>query len=75
MLPPPTSWFIKRVTGIPKGSKMPGKETVGSVPLRALYEIALAKQKHDPSLAVVPLDSLVRSLCGSARSMGFKLVK
>ena len=54
---------------------MPGKETVGTVSLRALYEIAVSKQKHDPSLAVLPTESIVRSLCGSAKSMGLKLVK
>ena len=75
ILPPPTSWYIKRVSGIAKGAKMPGKESVGTVSLRALYEVALSKQRHDPSLAVLSTQGIVRSLCGSAKSMGIKLVK
>jgi hypothetical protein len=75
VLPPPTSWYLKRVTGVAKGAKMPGKEVAGSVSLRALYEIALSQQQHNPTLAVLPTQSIVRSLCGSAKSMGLKLVK
>jgi large subunit ribosomal protein L11 len=75
VLPPPTSWFLKRVTGCQKGAKMTGKETATTVSLKAVYEIAVAKQKYDPLSAVVPLDSLVRSICGTARSMGFKLTR
>lgn len=50
--PPPNSWFLKQAAGIEKGSGKPGKETVGSVSLRAIYEIALIK-KQVPSASGV----------------------
>lgn len=71
--PPPATWFIKRVAGVTKGAAMPGKETVGSVSLRSLYEIAVVKQQFDEAEGLKPLASVVRSLCGTARSMGLKL--
>ncbi len=75
VLPPPTSWYLKRVSGVAKGSAAPGKESVGKVKLRAIYEIAKSQQKHDPGRDVLPLESVVRSICASARSMGLKLEK
>lgn len=75
MLPPPSTWFLKRVSGITKGSAMTGKETVGTVTLRALYEIALVKQAYDPGQAVVPAESIVRGLVATARSIGLKITR
>ena len=75
VLPPQSSWFLKRVSGVAKGAAMPGKETAGAVSVRALYEIAVVKQAYDPTQQSMPLPSIVRSLCGSAKSMGLKLTK
>jgi large subunit ribosomal protein L11 len=75
VLPPSTSWFLKRVTGVKKGSPMPGKQFVGEVSLKALYEIAKAKQSMDGNLAIQPLEGVVKSLMGSAHSMGLKVVR
>lgn len=43
VLPPPTSWYLKRVTGITKGSQRPGHDVVGDVSIKAVYEIAKSK--------------------------------
>ena len=72
---PSTSWYLKRVTGLAKGATSPGKEPVGEVSIRALYQIALSKTEHDPSVKGLPLPGLVKSLIGSARSMGLKVIR
>ena len=41
---PSGSWYLKRVVGIAKGSSAPGKETAGTVSIKAIYEIAKSKQ-------------------------------
>ena len=71
---PPTSWYLKRVTGLAKGASN-HKAPVGEVSLKAVYEIALSKEKHDPSCAGVPLESLTRTICASAKSFGLKVVR
>lgn len=75
LMAPPNSWYLKRVTGIQKGATMPGKETVGTVSVKAIYEIAKSKQMHDPFMASLPLESIAKSVAGSARSMGLKLTR
>jgi large subunit ribosomal protein L11 len=73
VLPPPSSWFLKRCAGITKGASSPGKESVGTVSLKSLYEIAKVKQQYDPTQSIVPIEGVVRGLCGVAKSMGLKL--
>ncbi|XP_074387181.1 large ribosomal subunit protein uL11m isoform X2 [Zonotrichia albicollis] len=72
---PPTSYFLKAVAGVEKGSSRPGHEPAGVVSLAQLFEVAVAKQK-DPVVATrgTPLPALVRSLVGSARSLGLLVV-
>ena len=70
VLAPPTSWFLKRAAGVAKGAAAPGKEVAGSVSVKAVYEIARAKQAHDAGLREVSLEGLARSIVASARSMG-----
>lgn len=72
---PSSSWYIKRVTGIAKGASNPGKETVGTVSVKALYEIAKSKQQFDPASKGLELESIVRCLVGSSRSMGLKVTR
>jgi large subunit ribosomal protein L11 len=74
VLAPPTSWFLKRAAGVAKGAAAPGKETVASVSVKAVYEIARAKQAHDANLKEVSLEGLARSIVASARSMGIGVV-
>jgi len=75
LMAPPTSWYLKRVTGLAKGAKMPGKESVGTVSVKAIYEIAKSKCEHDPCHKGIPLEHVVKTIAGSARSMGLTLVR
>ena len=50
IMPPPTSWFIKKACGLPKGSDKPGQNVAGRVTIKYLYEIAKVKQEVDPTL-------------------------
>uniref|UniRef100_A0A8C2RCA5 Large ribosomal subunit protein uL11m n=1 Tax=Capra hircus TaxID=9925 RepID=A0A8C2RCA5_CAPHI len=61
---PTVSYFLKAAAGIEKGARNTGKEVAGLVTLKHVYEIA-----H------VPLSSVVRSIIGSARSLGIRVVK
>ena len=73
MKTPPTSWFLKQVSGVDKGSKTPGKEFVGKVSVKHIYEIAKIK-KTDAHQALVPIESLSRSVASTAKSMGLRVV-
>lgn len=75
ILAPPSSWYLKRVTGLEKGSSEPGKKAVGSVSLKAVYEIALSKEKFDPTCTGLPIESIARSVAATAKSMGLKLTR
>ena len=66
---------MKRASGITKGAAMCNKEVVGTISLRSMYEIAKVKKQYDPMMASVELEGIVRSLCGSAKSMGLKLTR
>ncbi|XP_064258339.1 large ribosomal subunit protein uL11m [Passer domesticus] len=72
---PPTSYFLKSVAGVEKGSSRPGHEAAGVVSLAQLFEVAVAKQR-DPAVGTrgTALPALVGSLVGSARSLGLLVV-
>ncbi|MDH5377099.1 MAG: 50S ribosomal protein L11 [Gammaproteobacteria bacterium] len=67
---PPASILLKKAAGLKSGSKTPGRETVGTVNRAQLEEIATAKK---PDLTAADLDAAVRTIAGSARSMGLKV--
>ncbi|PVU95248.1 hypothetical protein BB559_002810 [Furculomyces boomerangus] len=69
---PPTSYLLKKAAGIEKGAKKPGSETVGKISLKHVYEIGKLKQK-DPGLQHVELESICKSVIGSARSIGIEV--
>lgn len=71
MKTPPASYFIKQAAGMDSGSQRPGHDQVAAVSLKHLYEIALVKQRDQP---LVSLESLVKSLMGTCRSMGVRVV-
>ncbi|XP_042295421.1 39S ribosomal protein L11, mitochondrial [Sceloporus undulatus] len=73
---PTVSYFLLSAAGIEKGASNPGHEVAGMVTLKHLYEIALVKSQ-DPcfTLRDMPLEQVVKSLIGSARSLGIKVVK
>lgn len=64
---PPASLLLKKATGVPKGSATPNSEKVGVVTRAQLEEVAQAK---DPDLTAADLDAAVRTVAGTARSMG-----
>eukprot|EP00112_Aurelia_sp_Birch-Aquarium-sp1_P011870 Seg2494.4 transcript_id=Seg2494.4/GoldUCD/mRNA.D3Y31 product="Zinc phosphodiesterase ELAC protein 1" protein_id=Seg2494.4/GoldUCD/D3Y31 len=70
---PPTSYFLKKAANIEKGAGKPGKEVAGEVTLKHIYEIAQIK-KQDNSLKNVPIEALCKTIIGSCRSMGIKVV-
>ncbi len=64
---PPASVLIKKAAGIDKGSKVPHTDKVGKLTRAQAEEIAKAKM---PDLTASDLDAAVRTIAGSARSMG-----
>mmetsp|Transcript_7 Transcript_7/g.11 ORF Transcript_7/g.11 Transcript_7/m.11 type:complete len:132 (-) Transcript_7:296-691(-) len=70
---PSTSYLLKKAANIEKGAKEPGTQTVATVSVKAVYEIAKLKQT-DPNLQAVPLKSICKSIIASAKSMGVKVV-
>eukprot|EP01147_Barroeca_monosierra_P006813 gene6812-387_t len=70
---PPNSYFLMKAAGITKGASSPGKEVIGTVTLKQIYEIATVK-KQDDKFRNTPLVGVCRCLIGSARSMGIKVI-
>ena len=67
---PPASVLLRKAAGIPKGSGEPNTHKVGKVSREQLEEIAKAKE---PDLTAADMDAAVRTIAGSARSMGIKV--
>ena len=63
----PATVLLKKAVGIASGSKRPNTEKVGKVTRAQLEGIAKAKE---PDLTAATLDAAVRTIAGSARSMG-----
>ena len=66
---PPASVLLKKAAGIQKGSGVPNINKVGKVTREQLEEIAKAKE---PDLTAADMDAAVRTIAGSARSMGLE---
>jgi len=66
---PPASILLKKAAGIPKGSGEPHINKVGNVNRAQLEEIATTKM---PDLTAADMDAAVRTIAGSARSMGIE---
>ena len=67
MKTPPAAVLIRKAIGIEKGSGTPNTAKVGKISRKQLEEIAKLKQ---PDLTAADLDAAVRTIAGSARSMG-----
>ncbi len=67
MKTPPASVLIRKAIGIEKGSGTPNTAKVGKISRKQLEEIAKMKQ---PDLTAADLEAAVRTIAGSARSMG-----
>lgn len=67
MKTPPATILIKKAAGLQKGSPRPLTEKVGKLTRKQAEEIATAKM---PDLTANDMDAAVRTIAGSARSMG-----
>jgi large subunit ribosomal protein L11 len=67
MKTPPASVLIRKALGIEKGSGTPNTAKVGKISRKQLEEIAKTKQ---PDLTAADLEAAVRTVAGTARSMG-----
>ena len=67
MKTPPATILIKKAAKVEKGSSRPHTDKVGKLTRAQAEEIAKAKQ---PDLTASDLDAAVRTIAGSARSMG-----
>jgi len=67
MKTPPASVLIRKALGLEKGSGTPNTAKVGKITRAQLEEIARLKQ---PDLTAADLSAAVRTIAGSARSMG-----
>jgi large subunit ribosomal protein L11 len=70
MKTPPAAILLKKAAGIQSGSGRPNTEKVGTVTRAQLEEIAKTKE---PDLTAANLDAAVRTIAGSARSMGLNV--
>jgi len=67
MKTPPASVLIRKAIGIEKGSGVPNTNKVGKISRKQLEEVAKTKT---PDLTAADLDAAVRTIAGTARSMG-----
>jgi large subunit ribosomal protein L11 len=67
---PPATILLKKAVGIQSGSGRPNTEKVGTVTRDQLEEIAKTKE---PDLTAASLEAAVRTIAGSARSMGLNV--
>ncbi len=68
---PPAAELLKKAAGIIKGSGVPNKDKVGKVTRAQLKEIAQTKM---PDLNAASVESAMRMIEGSAKSMGLEIV-
>jgi len=66
---PPASILLKKAAGVQSGSSTPHTVKVGAVNRAQLEEIATTKM---PDLTAADMDAAVRTIAGSARSMGIE---
>ena len=69
---PPASSLILEAAGLKKGSSEPNKEKVGKVTISQIREIAELKMSD---LNAADIDSAVKMISGTARSMGINVEK
>ena len=75
---PPASYFLKKAAGLkpvgkrnrPKGATKPGRETIGTITLAQLREIAEAKMKD---LSANDVEAAMQIILGSAKTMGIEV--
>lgn len=77
---PQTSWLLRNAAEVPigkkgkrKGASRPGHETVGTITLKHVYEIAKIKQT-ELRLSGLSLEGLCKSIIYQAKSVGIEVV-
>jgi large subunit ribosomal protein L11 len=68
---PPAAVLLKRAAGVAKGSGEPNRTKVGEVTRAQVQEIAETKE---PDLNATSIESAIRIIEGTARSMGIKVI-
>jgi large subunit ribosomal protein L11 len=69
---PLTSYLIKKVLKLDKGSAVPNKNKVGKISRNQLEEIAKVKM---PDLNTKNMDMAVRIVAAQAKSMGVEIIE
>ena len=69
---PPATYLIKKAINLKSGSKLPGKESAGTIKRSQLSEIAEAKMKD---LNANDIEAATKIIEGSARAMGLQVVE
>ncbi|MEM7499647.1 MAG: 50S ribosomal protein L11 [Pseudomonadota bacterium] len=67
---PPASFLLKKAAKLKSGAKLTGRETVGSVSLKQVREIAELKMKD---LNANSIEGAMQIIVGSAKSMGIEV--
>jgi large subunit ribosomal protein L11 len=70
MKTPPATYLLKKAAGLKSGSPRPNTQKVGKVTRAQLEEIATIKKAD---LTAADMDAAVRTIAGSARSMGLEV--
>jgi large subunit ribosomal protein L11 len=68
---PPAAILLKKAAGLQKGSGTPNKDKVGKVTEKQVREIATQKM---PDLNAASIEMAIKSIKGTARSMGIEVV-
>lgn len=68
---PPAADLLKKASGVDKGSPRPNRDMVGSVTRKQIEEIARQKL---PDLNTTSVESAMRTIEGTAKNMGLKVV-
>jgi large subunit ribosomal protein L11 len=67
---PPVTDLIKKAIGLDKGSAIPNREKKGTISRKQIEEIARTKL---PDLNTTSVESAMRTVEGSAKSMGLEI--
>ena len=67
---PPVTYLIKKAVNLKSGSKLPGKESAGTITQKQIRAIAEAKMKD---LNAYDVEQAMSMIAGSARSMGIQV--
>ena len=66
---PPVTYYLKKAMNLKSGSKLPGKDSAGTITNTQIREIAEAKLKD---LNAYDVDAAMKMIAGSARSMAIQ---